>query len=651
MLLTRSSTRGVEPPSRETELADRIERETERVSRSGVWTAPVGTIAFAIAFAIFANAYISGSTLILWLLATVLSIIATTSGAHIGAPTLMPPDTVARLRSFSHLTVGFLMGATLWLDLEATRDSTFRWTTAALLFAFSTTAVSAPSSLSRIALGALCIVWTVAGLAMIAIGHPLAAAAGFAFVVVIMIEMTRSRRIVHELITRGVESQQEAEESAWAATHDSLTRLPNRQGLLDALAARTNDPESQLIALFIDLDHFKQVNDRLGHHAGDAVLMGSAERLLDCFRPEDIVGRLGGDEFLVLLASGANPDMAGRLAERTIASLEAPFVVADSDGMPEEAFISASIGIAGYPDDASSPQELIDNADQALYVAKRHGRRRAIRFDHMNVTVEPTSDIEAALRSALHHGEIEADAQPIFSLATGEVVWVELFARFYQPDGSPVSPAVFVPLADEIGLAGDLMARMFDIAGDVVPTWAEHPRLANAKISINASPIEFGRKTMVSRVTELISRNNLECDQVILEIGEAAVINEDTAAAQQLAALAALGVGVAVHDFGIGYTSPQRLLELPVQAIKLNRGLLASLGGESRHQTMLKGVHTLASAIAPTVVAEGVETSDQLDLMAELGVTAAQGYHLCHPMPIDTLATHLATSGGPDTGI
>lgn len=641
MLLTRLPTRAVGPEPREPELAHRIEREAERVTRSGAWIAPVGTIAFAVAFASFAKSYVSGSALAIWVVATALASIATTSGAHITTPTLMPAETVDRLRSLSHLTVGFLMGTTLWLDLEATRDSTFRWTTVALLFAFSTSAVSAPTSLNRIALGALCIVWTVAGLAMIAIGQPLAATAGFAFVVVIVIEMTRSRRIVHELITKGVESQHEAEESAWAATHDSLTRLLNRQGLLDALADRTAAPESHLIALFIDLDHFKQVNDRLGHHAGDAVLIGSAERLVDCFRPDDIVGRLGGDEFLVLLAAGANPDTASRLAERAIAGLEAPFSVLDNEGQIEEAFISASIGIAAYPEDASSPQQLIDNADEALYVAKRHGRRRAIRYDRKNQAVDPTSGIEAALRSALHHGGIEADAQPIFSLATGEVIWVELFARFYLPDGSPVSPSVFVPLADEIGLAGDLMARMFDIAGDVIPTWADNPRLATAKISINASPIEFARKTMVSLITDSIARNDLDCDRVILEVSEAAVLNEESAAAQQLSALAALGVGVAVHDFGIGYTSPQRLLDLPVQAIKLNRGLLASLGGESRHQTLLEGVHTLASAIAPTVVAEGVETSDQLDLMAQLGVTAAQGYHLCHPMPIDTLADHL----------
>jgi len=228
------------------------------------------------------------------------------------------------------------------------------------------------------------------------------------------------------------------------------------------------------------------------------------------------------------------------------------------------------------------------------------------------------------------------------------VVWVELFARFYLPDGSPVSPGVFVPLADEIGLAGELMARMFDIAGHVLPSWSDHPHLTNAKISINASPIEFARKTMVSLVTESIARNDLDCERVILEIGEAAILNEESGAAQQLSALAALGVGVAVHDFGIGYTSPQRLLDLPVQAIKLNRGLLASLGGEARHQTLLEGVHTLASAIAPTVVAEGVETSDQLELMAQLGVTAAQGYHLCRPIPIDSLAAHLSPT---DAGV
>lgn len=637
--------RGGPKPNSEVDqkVAHEIERERIRVFTAGHSIGPLGIVASSALFVLIAKDQISQARLFVWFIAIATASIINVAAFSIRALREWTNDEgLPRLSTWSHMAVGALFGLTLGLDLDAAGDPTFRWTVLAFLFAVSAATANSRASINSLGFRVLGPLWMVAGSALLAVGQPLIAVGGFVFVALIIIELSINRQMVGELITLRVRSNSDAEQSAWAATHDTLTGLPNRQGLMEALTARTLDPNVELIAMFIDLDHFKQVNDRLGHNAGDEVLVGSAERLTECFRPGDIVGRLGGDEFLVLLATDLSLEAAQDLAERAIGSLERPFLVHDADNRLDEAFISASIGVATYPGDAQSPEQLVNLADQALYAAKRQGRRRAMRYDQSELDSEDsTSGIEAALRRALQNGGLEADAQPIFDISTGAVIWVELLARFTMPNGSRVPPSVFVPLAEEIGLAGDLMATMIDIAGEIHPQWAQHSTLADARISINASPIELARRTIVPQVADSLQRNSLDPGRLVLELAESAVIDDAASTAAQFEALRELGVAVAIHDFGVGYTSPQRLLELPIHAIKLDRRLLMGDTSEPRHYEMLRAVRALAGAVANIVIAEGIETAEQLELINGLGITAAQGYYLGHPVRAADLAAHL----------
>lgn len=628
-----------------------IARERVRVFTSGQWVGPLGTVASSALFGLIANGRVPQSRLFVWFTAMALA-----SVMSVAAFSIRPlrrwtnREGLPRVSAWSHVAIGMLFGLTLLLDIDASRDATFRWTVLAFLFAVSAATANSRSSINSLGLRVIAPLWAVGGVALLIINEPLLAIGGFVFVGLIVLELSVNRQMVGELITLRVRSNKDAEKSAWAATHDALTGLPNRNGLMKALGERTLGANVELIAMFIDLDHFKQVNDRLGHNAGDEVLVTSAERLTDCFRPDDIVGRLGGDEFLVLLSTELSLDAAQDLAERAISSLERPMLVHDADNRLDEAFISASIGLATYPEDAQSPEQLVNLADQALYAAKRHGRRRAVRFDQSNLdTDESTSGIEAALRRALQVGGIEADAQPIFDIKTGAVIWVELLARFTLPDGSSVPPSVFVPLAEEIGLAGDLMARMIDIAGEIQPHWEGHPTLGDARVSINASPIELARNTMVNQVADSLERTGIEPGKLVLEIAESAVIDDFADTVAQFNALSELGVDVGIHDFGVGYSSPQRLLELPISAIKLDRRLVMGNVADARHFAMLKALRSLAGAVAKTVIAEGMETAEHIELISELGITAAQGYYLCRPVPAAELADHLTVASPYNT--
>lgn len=624
-------------------LQDEIVQESARVFRSGHWAAPFGTLASSLLFAVLSRTYIADETLVFWFAAMAITTMATFASFSIRClKSRTTSEGLPRLSSWSHVGTGVLFGLTLWLDLDATRDSTFRWATLAFLVAVSASSANARSSMSTLGIRVIVPIWGLAGAALLTVDKPVAALACFAFVGLLVIELAANRSLLLELISLRVTSNRVAEDREWAATHDPLTKLANRQGMMDSLGRRRRATDAEFTAMFIDLDHFKQVNDRLGHKAGDEVLIEVAYRLLQCFRPNDTVCRLGGDEFVVLVDGGSRCGALDNLAERVIFSLELPFRVHDAKGRNEEAFISASIGMATYPHDSETSEQLIVNADQALYAAKRQGRRQAVRFSEAPAGAgEISSEIETALRRAIHMGGIEADAQPIFSIATGEIAWVELLARFTMPNGEPVPPSVFVPLADEIGLAGELMSRMIDIAGQILPQWQSHGHLCNAKVGINASPIQLIRNTMVRQVTESLALTKVDPARLVLEICESGAIDGVTNTAEQLEALHALGVNLAIHDFGVGYSSPNELLDLPLYAVKLNRRLLHNIETDERHLHMLRAICQLAGAIAPTVVAEGIETSEQLDLIKEFGISAAQGYYLGRPVPVDELAAQV----------
>lgn len=621
-----------------------VERERVRVFMDRWWFSPVGTAVAGVTFSVLAWSTVGAATMALWaavLMASALVMSLAITVAPLAAP--IDDEGLPTVSGYAHLAAGALMGGLLLISPTAASQASYRWPTLAFLLAFSALAVNSRVGLNSLGSRMLTALWMVASVGLVVAGAYLAAVAAVVFGVMVVSEMRAKREMVNELIMIRVLSNVAAEDQQWAAHHDELTSLLNRPGIQAALRGDHFGDQQTLTALFIDLDRFKQVNDRFGHAAGDLVLVETARRLTRAFRNGDIVGRLGGDEFLVLLGSDATEEAAESMATRAIEALEQPFVLKGGD----EAFISASIGVASMDADSADTERLLNDADQALYTAKRSGRRQVIRFDDGNDDGERMSGIETALRRALRAGAIEAEAQPIFDTATGQVLWVELLARFRLPSGALVPPSIFIPIAEEIGLAGDLTSAMLDIAAEAGAQWRNDPILGDAKICVNVSPVEVAQPGLVRRVAEALARNNIEPERLVLELTESKLIDDTSGAAADFEELQKLGVQLAIDDFGTGYSAPGRLLDLPVAVVKLDRSLFGSLGDDPRRLALLRAMRTTAAAVSDTIVAEGIETRDQLDLLDELGIRAAQGYFLCRPVPVDALAAHLDFVGPP----
>jgi len=315
--------------------------------------------------------------------------------------------------------------------------------------------------------------YLVAAPALIVAGQPVPAVALVTFVAIVLRDIKINSALWTELIALRVHANRVADENEWAANHDDLTGLFNRSGMMQRLTQQANETVRPVRVMFIDLDHFKEVNDRFGHEGGDRVLVETAQRLRRSLRASDDVGRLGGDEFCVLLGPDHDDAASVRLANRIIDVLEQPMQGAGD----EDAYISASIGIAALDPAEATAQRLLRDADHAMYEAKRTGRRQVVRFNEaLRSQFEERSGLETSLRRAIRDGSIRADAQPAFSVETGEIRAVELLARWQLPSGSMVPPSTFIPLAEDIGLIGDLTRRMLGIAGETLASWSSDPQ-------------------------------------------------------------------------------------------------------------------------------------------------------------------------------
>jgi diguanylate cyclase (GGDEF)-like protein/PAS domain S-box-containing protein len=417
------------------------------------------------------------------------------------------------------------------------------------------------------------------------------------------------------------------------ALHDALTGLPNRVLFLDRLEqairrAQRRNPPACAAVLFLDLDRFKLVNDSLGHHVGDRLLVAVARRLESTLRPGDTVARLGGDEFTILLDDVCDAREATVIAERVQHTLQDPFHL---DG--RELVVAASIGIALADPDAS-PADVMRDADVAMYRAKADGKGRHAVFDaRMHELVMRRLDLETDLRRAVENEQIDVFYQPIVQAATGRLVGFEALARWRGPDGTPVEPADFVPIAEETGLIVALGRRVLESACRQCAEWRELPGGAGLTVGVNVSHRQLTEPNFAVELGDVLAATGLDPRALRLEVREHDLSREPEPTRRTLAhVLETLGVRWQIDDFGTGASSLRLLHRFPGDAVKIFGPLVSGMGHDGGSFEIVKAIVELAHNLGLEVIAEGVETPDQLEHLRVLGCEFAQGFHLSAPL-------------------
>ena len=414
-------------------------------------------------------------------------------------------------------------------------------------------------------------------------------------------------------------ARREAEEQA---IHDALTGLPNRAQVLshlEGLLLRGNATACSV--LFIDLDQFKVINDAHGHAVGDHLLIALATRLRQLVEPDHLVGRLGGDEFLVVLAE-ADPAAVEELSQRLIAGLMEPLVV-----QGKRLLSGASVGIATFAP-GETAERLIENADMAMYRAKQQGRGRFCFYDvGMRLDAHRRANLEADLHLAIANGGIACHLQPIVSLQPGRpLVGFEALARWHHPVYGTLPPREFVPLAEELGLIVAIDALVLEQACGLMAGWIRSGH-GDLHISVHVSGRSFQDSDLANRVAAVLARTGMPVGNLYLEITETVLVDDINITMQTVKALNQLGLRLVVDDFGTGYSSLRYLRRFPIAILKINRSFVEGLGIDRDDETLVKAVIGLARALGIVVVSKGVETALQVSHLIELGCALAQGFH------------------------
>ena len=416
-----------------------------------------------------------------------------------------------------------------------------------------------------------------------------------------------------------------------SALHDPLTSLPNRVLLLDRLRhalARGRRDRSSVALLFIDLDRFKAVNDSLGHEAGDRVLIGVADRVTGVLRPGDTVARLGGDEFIVLCEDVQTKDDVTTIADRVLACLNQPFALPGGD-----AFISCSIGIALATADGRDAEELLGDADMAMYRAKERGKGVYDVFDEtMRAELVQRLSSERALRRAIDANALHVVYQPLVNLSTTQVVGVEALARWEDPDRGAVSPLEFIPLAEETGLIGVIGQSVLREACAQLRRCQHTSPDAAFTMAVNLSIRQLEQPSFVDELAALIDEAGVAPSSLTLEITETVFTQDAEAIIRRLWAVRELGVGLALDDFGTGYSSLDRLRDMPVQKLKIDKSFIDEVDSRPGGTALLAAIIAMAHSLGLSAVAEGVEHEAQLANLGRLGCDEVQGYLLSRPV-------------------
>jgi len=415
----------------------------------------------------------------------------------------------------------------------------------------------------------------------------------------------------------------------YLADHDPLTGLPNRRLLLERLARgieRAKDLEGFLAVLFIDLDRFKQINDVFGHDAGNQVLCEAALRINRCVREEDTVSRLGGDEFTVLIEGIEAATRVSAVAERIRAELNRPYAIAQ-----REVYVSASIGIALFPRDGESAEELLKRSDVAMFQAKRKGRDNHQFYSPDSETrISAGLDMESRLRRAIANGELELHYQPQVGFGDGEINSVEALVRWNNPELGSVPPAQFIPLAEESGLIQAIGAWVLETACAQARAWQD-AGLRPVRMCINVSARQLDQK-LVETVSRVLAQTRLSPSSLELEITESVMVSRDPETDAALRALRALGIGFAIDDFGTGFATFDYLKRFPVRTLKLDGSFVRGVCDNADDVAIVAATVSLARNMKLRVVAEGVENAAQHARLRMLGCDDCQGFHVYRPL-------------------
>ena len=457
------------------------------------------------------------------------------------------------------------------------------------------------------------------------------------------------RERVNSLLGRRVQERTAQLEKAnkqlqFDAFHDTLTGMPNRTYLTDRLGGLLREPHPQGALLYLDFDRFKVINDSLGHAVGDALLIAIGECLTSCVRPEDRVARLGGDEFAILLdgARGANDAIA--VVDRIQERMAHPFRI-----LGHTIHISASVGIVMLAEGYRQPQDVLRDADLAMYRAKAQGKARYAVFEPgMRERAVALMSMESELRLALQLGQFQVHYQPIVELETGNPMGFEALARWQHPKHGFISPAEFIPLAEETGLIESIDAWVLREASRQVGLWQsdfnKHPPF---KLSVNVSSHEFLQPGLSDKVAGILSATGFDASRLNLEITETLMMNNTSCVQDNLKSLETLGVGLHLDDFGTGYSSLGYLQRFPAHTIKIDRSFIDRLEGTAESSELVRTLISMAHNLEMGVVAEGVETVGQLAKLREMRCELVQGYLFSKPLAPAGAREFLNTTASP----
>ena len=414
------------------------------------------------------------------------------------------------------------------------------------------------------------------------------------------------------------------------ANFDTLTGLANRSLLNDRLEQAIRAAASystRLAVVFVDLDRFKYINDSLGHHVGDELLRAMAERLKKSVRESDTVARLGGDEFVLLINGQGEADAVAVVLERMLSDISQPWTIPQGDFN-----VTCSIGVALYPDDGTSGQELLKHADTAMYRAKEKGRNNFQFFTaELNALITERLDLENRLRRALERQQFSLHYQPRVDMATGRIIGAEALLRWNTGDQAAVPPAQFVPVAEEIGLIVPIGTWVLRTACAQNKAWQD-AGVPHFVVSVNVSARQFRQDNLVATVTEVLRETQLEARFLEIELTESAVMHDAEQFIATISALKDLGVHISLDDFGTGYSSLSHLKRFPVDRLKVDRSFVQDIATDADDATIVRTIIALGHNLGLKVVAEGVETSEQLDFLRANGCDELQGYYFGRPM-------------------
>jgi len=444
----------------------------------------------------------------------------------------------------------------------------------------------------------------------------------------------------NRLLTCEIEERYKVEEQLkYRATHDSLTNLPNRDAvsnLLENLVVQPREEGVYSAVMFLDLDDFKKINDHLGHEVGDRLLLEVSHRLGKAIPRTGTLGRFGGDEFIVILPDIKDPDEAGSVAEELLDKFRTPFLLAE-----REFLLTASVGIAIYPWDGETPQKLLCHADTAMYGAKKGGRDTYCYFsDDMNRDLSRRLALEEQMHGALDRQEFSLRYQPVIDLEKQCVIGAEALLRWHNPVLGNVPPDEFIPIAEDTGFIVPLGRFVLSTALSNLVAWRKHYD-NDFKVAVNISPLQFREGKLARFVEKSLLLVDLPGTALELEITEGALMGGCSVVVDSLETLQRMGVGLSMDDFGTGYSSLSYLRRYPFDTLKIDRSFVEDIAVNQGDRELVIATISMAQSLGLQVVAEGVETDEQLTFLKEQGCTLIQGYYFSRPLLADDFDRYL----------